>query len=155
MMYSVFPLLYLSTRFNFPHTQNVITVATSQIQLSVFRTLSYFKMTVLMKTLFCVLCRTAVKSRNSPFFGKSAEDNHSPSKHMNVDIWLKRKLTYIYRRSFNIGNKNVKTTSIEFVETTSMNQRCLKVEIQLKMKTEQMCFYRRCFSVDKTTFKQH
>ena len=42
-----------------------------------------------------------------------------------------------------------------YVDSTSINQRCFNVEIWLKMKVETMNVYGRCFNVDKTTLKQH
>ena len=46
---------------------------------------------------------------------------------------------------------NVETTWYNYVDSTSMNQRCLNVEIWLKMKVEPTYVYQRFLNVDKTT----
>ena len=56
------------------------------------------------------------------------------------------------RRTFiDVVSTLTKQRWYNYVDSTSMNQRCLNVEIWLKMKVEPTYVYRRCFNVDKTT----
>ena len=49
--------------------------------------------------------------KNRPLVAKKQrKSQYIPSKHINVDIWLKMKVepTYIYRRCFNVGKTTLK-----------------------------------------------